>query len=89
MRIKVETRALQFFLTSSAQGQLDYMLLAGGCAALPGLSDAVSRRTNVISSVANPFAEMGLSPGVKSRQLAADAPALLVACGLALRRFDA
>ena len=35
------------------------------------------------------FPEMGLSPGVKSRQLAADAPALLVACGLAMRRFDA
>ena len=28
-------RALQFFLTSSAQGQLDYMLLAGGCASPP------------------------------------------------------
>jgi type IV pilus assembly protein PilM len=82
-------RALQFFLTSNSQGQLDYMLLAGGCAALPGLVDAVSRRTNVIASVANPFSGMSLNPGVKSRQLAADAPALLVACGLAMRRFDA
>jgi type IV pilus assembly protein PilM len=82
-------RALQFFLTSSTQGQLDYILLAGGCASLPGLVDAVSRRTNVICSVANPFSGMSLSPGVKSRQLAADAPALLVACGLAMRRFDA
>jgi type IV pilus assembly protein PilM len=82
-------RALQFFLTSSSQGQLDYMLLAGGCASLPGLVDAVSRRTNVIASVANPFSGMSLSPGVKSRQLAADAPSLLVACGLAMRRFDA
>ena len=81
-------RALQFFLTSSSQGQLDYMLLAGGCAALQGLTDAVSRRTNVVASVANPFSEMGLSPGVKSRQLKADAPSLLVACGLAMRRFD-
>jgi type IV pilus assembly protein PilM len=81
-------RALQFFLTSSAQGQLDSMLLGGGCAAIPGLTDAVSRRTNVVASVANPFSEMRLSPGVKSRQLAADAPALLVACGLAMRRFD-
>ncbi|TAG06111.1 MAG: pilus assembly protein PilM [Betaproteobacteria bacterium] len=82
-------RALQFFLTSSAQGQLDYMLLAGGCASLPGLVDAASRRTNVVAAVANPFSGMSLSPGVKSRQLAADAPSLLVACGLAMRRFDA
>jgi type IV pilus assembly protein PilM len=82
-------RALQFFLTSNAQGQLDYLLLAGGCAALPGLVEAVSRRTNVTASVANPFTGMSLSSNVKSRQLAADAPSLIVACGLALRRFDA
>ncbi len=81
-------RALQFFLTSSSQGQLDYILLAGGCAVIPGLSEAVSRRTNVIASVANPFAPMSLGSGIRSRQLALDAPALLVACGLALRRFD-
>ncbi len=82
-------RALQFFLTSNAQGQLDYLLLAGGCASLPGLVEAVSRRTNVTASIANPFAGMSLGSGVKSRQLAADAPSLIVACGLALRRFDA
>lgn len=81
-------RALQFFLTSSSQGQLDYVLLAGGCAVIPGLAEAVSRRTNVIASVANPFAGMSLGSAVRSRQLAVDAPALLVACGLALRRFD-
>jgi type IV pilus assembly protein PilM len=82
-------RALQFFLTSNTQGQLDYLLLAGGCASLPGLAEAVSRRTNVTASVANPFSGMSLGSGVKSRQLAADAPSLIVACGLALRRFDA
>jgi len=81
-------RALQFFLTSSSQGQLDYILLGGGCAAIPGLADAVSRRTNVITSVANPFASMSLGSDIRSRQLALDAPALLVASGLALRRFD-
>jgi type IV pilus assembly protein PilM len=82
-------RALQFFLTSNSQGQLDYLLLAGGCASLPGLVEAVSRRTNVTAAVANPFSGMSLGTGVKSRQLAADAPSLIVACGLALRRFDA
>jgi type IV pilus assembly protein PilM len=51
--------------------------------------EAVARRTNVTASVANPFTGMSLSSGVKSRQLAADAPSLIVACGLALRRFDA
>jgi len=38
--------------------------------------------------VANPFALMTLSSRIKPRQLQADAPALIVACGLAMRRFD-
>jgi type IV pilus assembly protein PilM len=81
-------RALQFFLTSSSMGQLDYILLAGGCAVIPGLSEAVSRRTNVVATVANPFSHFSLASSIRSRQLTVDAPALLVACGLALRRFD-
>jgi type IV pilus assembly protein PilM len=31
---------------------------------------------------------MSLSSKIRPKNLAADAPALLVACGLALRRFD-
>jgi type IV pilus assembly protein PilM len=43
----------------------------------------------VSALVANPFAAMEKSPKIKERQLAQDAPALMVACGLAMRRFDA
>ena len=38
--------------------------------------------------VANPFANMALSSKIKPRQLTIDAPSLMVACGLAMRRFD-
>jgi len=38
--------------------------------------------------VANPFANMALSQRIRPKNLAADAPSLLVACGLALRRFE-
>jgi type IV pilus assembly protein PilM len=38
--------------------------------------------------IANPFANMSLSSKIRPKNLTADAPALLVACGLALRRFD-
>jgi type IV pilus assembly protein PilM len=38
--------------------------------------------------VANPFANMALSSKIKPRQLTMDAPSLMVACGLAMRRFD-
>jgi type IV pilus assembly protein PilM len=81
-------RALQFFFTSSQYNEVDYIILAGGSAVLPGLDDAVATRTQVSTMVANPFALMTLSGRIKSRQLQADAPALIVACGLAMRRFD-
>jgi len=81
-------RALQFFFASSQYNEVDYIVLAGGCASLPGLDDAVATRTQVSTMVANPFALMTLSSRIKPRQLQADAPALIIACGLAMRRFD-
>lgn len=81
-------RALQFFFTSSQYNEIDYIVLAGGSAVLPGLDDAVATRTQVSTMVANPFALMALSNKIKNRQLQADAPALIIACGLAMRRFD-
>lgn len=81
-------RALQFFFTSSQYNEIEYIVLAGGCAVLPGLDDAVATCTQVSTMVANPFALMTLSSRIKNRQLQADAPALIVACGLAMRRFD-
>jgi type IV pilus assembly protein PilM len=82
-------RAMQFFFAASQQySEINYIALAGGCATLPGLEDAVAARTQVGTLVANPFAQMKLSSRIKARQLQADAPALLIACGLALRRFD-
>lgn len=81
-------RALQFFFTSTQYHEVDFIVLAGGCAALPGLDDAVATRTQVSTMVANPFAMMTLSSRIKPRQLQADAPSLLIACGLAMRRFD-
>jgi len=81
-------RALQFFFTSSQFNEVNYIVLAGGCAALAGLDDAVATRTQVSTLVANPFAQMTLSSRIKPRQLQTDAPALMIACGLAMRRFD-
>jgi type IV pilus assembly protein PilM len=81
-------RALQFFFTSTQFNEVSYVVLAGGCAALAGLDDVVATRTQVSALVANPFAQMTLSSRIKPRQLQADAPALMVACGLAMRRFD-
>lgn len=82
------SRALQFFFTSTQYNQVDHIVLAGGCAVIPGIDQVVAGRTQIDTIVANPFADMALSPKVKPKHLASDAPALMVACGLALRRFD-
>src|SRR5690349_13662968 len=81
-------RALQFFFTSTQYHSVEHILLAGGSAVIPGLDEAVNARTQVASSVANPFAQMQTSPRVQLRRLMVDAPSLIVACGLAMRRFD-
>jgi len=81
-------RALQFFFTSTQYNEVDYIVLAGGSAAIPGLDDAVATKTQVSTMVANPFALMSLSSRIKPRQLQVDAPSLIIACGLAMRRFD-
>ena len=82
------SRALQLFFASSPQQHVDHILLAGGCSSVPGLDEAVYNKTQIGTIIANPFARMAVSSHVKARQLALDAPALFVACGLALRRFD-
>lgn len=82
------SRALQFFFTSTQYNHVDHLVLAGGCAEIAGIDEVVATRTQVNTMIANPFANMVLSDRVRAKSLLADSSALLVACGLALRRFD-
>lgn len=81
-------RALQFFFTSTPHNEVHHIILAGGSALIPGVAEIVGQRTNVNTLLADPFAGMAISPRIRAKQLAADAPSLMVACGLALRKFD-
>ena len=81
-------RALQFFFTSTQYHSVDHILLAGGSAVIPGLDEVVTTQAQVPTIVANPFAHMQTSPRVQQKRLMVDAPSLIVACGLAMRRFD-
>lgn len=81
-------RALHFFFSSTPHNQVSRIVLSGGCAAIPGVDAAIERRTQVTTVVADPFVNMDLSPRIRAASLAQDAPSLMVACGLALRRFD-
>ena len=82
------TRAIQFFFTSTPYTRVDQIYLAGGSVVLPGLLDTIATRTKISTAVISPFKGMELSSNVKEKQLRTEAPSFLVACGLALRRFD-
>ena len=82
------TRSLQFFYSSSAYDDVDHIILAGGTASIDGLADMVAAKLGTPTSMANPFVNMSLSSKVNEVNLGNDAPALMIACGLALRSFD-
>ena len=82
------SRALQFFYSASQIGAVDHILVAGGCAAVPGIAAVIENKTGTHVSIANPFANMTLSSRIRGEILNNDAPAMMVACGLALRSFD-
>ena len=81
-------RSLQFFFSSSDFNGVDSVILAGGVAAIEGLEDFVRKRLNTKVVVADPLAGMTTATAVNSIALDADAPAMMVAIGLALRSFD-
>ncbi|HQR50092.1 MAG TPA: pilus assembly protein PilM [Methylophilaceae bacterium] len=81
-------RAVHFFTSSTQFNQIDHVMLAGGCAAIPGVDQAVADRVRVNTIIANPFINMSFSNRVNQQSLLAEAPSLMIACGLALRRFD-
>ncbi len=81
-------RALQFFYSSSQIGAVGSVLLAGGCASIPDVSALIEEKIGTSVTIANPFANMSLSSNIKAESLGNDSPAMMIACGLALRSFD-
>jgi len=82
------SRFLQFFYTAGDQNAVDLVALAGGCSSIPGIDELVENHIETRTIIANPFVHMSLSEKVNPEALSADAPALMIACGLALRSFS-
>lgn len=82
------SRFLQFFYTSGQHNAVDLIVLAGGCASIPGIDELVESQLDTATVIANPFAEMSLASKVNPQSLSNDAPSLMIACGLAMRSFD-
>lgn len=82
------SRAQQFFFSSSQIASIDRLILAGGCSSIDGMAELIESKIGMPTVVANPFANMSVSSRVPAQSLSNDAPALMIACGLALRSFS-
>lgn len=82
-------RSLQFFFSAVTQhGNIDQIILAGGCAQIPMIEAYIQERLQIPTVVAQPLARMSVSSRAKPAALARDEATLLIACGLAFRAFD-
>lgn len=81
-------RLLQFFFSASGVSHVDHIVLSGECATIPDVASVVAGITDISTSVASPFSAMAMSSGVVAQDLEKEAPAMMVACGLAMRSFD-
>lgn len=82
------SRLLQFFYAGSEFSKVDQVVLAGGCASIEGINTMLEEQLGLPCVVANPLARMSLSSRVQAQSLTQDAPALMIAVGLAMRSFD-
>ena len=83
------SRSLQFYLASaSGREQPEKILVCGGCANIPGVSEVIASRVGIPAEKGDPLGQMKLSSRARAQAVQRDATALLTACGLALRSFD-
>lgn len=81
-------RALQTFLASPDSQPLDQVALAGGGANITGIAPQLQSQIGVPVQRADPLRSLSAGRRVNRRALTPYGPAMMLACGLALRRFD-
>lgn len=81
-------RAIQMFLTSSGQTNIDYLVVSGGTALVEGIEELLTEELGVHTVIADPFKGMEKSNNIDLELLQQVAPQLMVASGLALRGFS-
>jgi len=78
-------RALSFFWTAATDEPLGGIVLSGGSARMPGLSDQLTQRLHCGVEVANPFRRVVVERTADRRMIESSGPALAVTVGLATR----
>jgi type IV pilus assembly protein PilM len=78
-------RTFDYFASTADSERIGKIVLAGGCARLPGLTDYLASTWGIPVEVAQPFEGIEVGPE-HAEAVAAGGPALTVAVGLALRQ---
>ena len=86
--IQQANRFLQFFFSADKNDYVDQILLAGGCAEIPGICELIESQIGTPVTKADPFHNIECASGVAQQRLQSDGPAMMIACGLATRGFD-
>jgi type IV pilus assembly protein PilM len=82
-------RSLEFFRSTTSEGEIKKMIISGGCAKIKGLDRFLSQRLDVPVDLADPFRNIHCSEKVFDPEyLQAMAPVAAVGVGLALRRMN-
>ena len=63
-------------------------MLSGEAGIFTGLSKSVTSQTTFPCAVINPFEAMEIDESVREKKLRIDAPGYMIACGLAMRRYQ-
>ncbi len=88
LTVQQVNRFLQFFFSGDKNDYVDQIVLAGGSATIPGIAELIEQRIGTPTVIANPFENMTFASHINQQRLISDGPALMIACGLALRGFD-
>jgi type IV pilus assembly protein PilM len=78
-------RTFDYFASTAESERIGKIVLAGGCAQLPGLNEYLASNWGIPVELARPFERIDVAPAYAD-EVAAMAPALAVVVGLGLRR---
>ena len=80
-------KTFDFFKATTSEDRIDRVVLSGGSARIPGLSDAMGERFDTRVEIFNPFQNMSYNPkDFDAEFLEEVGPACAIAVGLAMRK---
>ena len=85
LMVQQANRFLQFFFSADKNDYVDQIVLAGGCTGIPGVDELIEQRIGTPTVIADPFSTMTVAADIPPHKLKGDGPAMMIACGLAMR----